>query len=172
MSAKEVSKETDDVPGDGRPVWEAHQIDQLGARLTDAEIAELKEVEAQRDQPDYMQRVDELIASKMVAYGIATYSQIFPGEQFPPACRGKAQTCLACRHTVQDHWLHAELCGAGRVSPAPGNALPKPSKDVEIEVKEAAEALKSLGSSLSAGDFKLVRCLNDFTNMAFLFQTG
>lgn len=60
-------------------MWDPDQIDALGSRLTDAEVEELKEVEAQRHLPDYMRRVDQLIATKMVAYGIATYDEIFPG---------------------------------------------------------------------------------------------
>lgn len=60
-------------------VFRQDQIDLLGERLTDVEVEELRLLEDNRDMPDYNAKVDQLIAAKMVAYGIATYEEIFPG---------------------------------------------------------------------------------------------
>lgn len=61
------------------PIWDPYQIDLLGLRMSDAEVEELQRLEADRSQPDYVQKVDQLIASKLVAYGITTYEELFSG---------------------------------------------------------------------------------------------
>ena len=61
------------------PDWDPQQIDLLGERLTAAEERELRALEEQSDQPGYMQKVDMLIASKLISHGIATHDQLFKG---------------------------------------------------------------------------------------------
>lgn len=62
------------------PMWDPRHIDLLGERLTSSELGELRDMEEQADQPDYMQKVDLLVASKLIIYGIATHAQLFKGK--------------------------------------------------------------------------------------------
>lgn len=62
------------------PMWDPRHIDLLGERLTSSELGELRDLEEEADQPDYMQKVDLLVASKLIVYGIAKHDQLFKGE--------------------------------------------------------------------------------------------
>ena len=61
------------------PEWDPQQIDLLGERLTASEERELRALEEQSDEPGYMQKVDALIATKLILHGIATYDQLYKG---------------------------------------------------------------------------------------------
>ncbi len=77
--ARTTDQEADKEEPYESPEWDPRQLDLLGERLTASEERQLRDLEEQSELPDYMQKVDLLVASKLIAHGIATHKQLFKG---------------------------------------------------------------------------------------------
>ena len=78
--ARAIDQEADKEEPYESPEWDPRQLDLLGERLTASEERQLRDLEEQSELPGYMQKVDLLVASKLIAHGIATHKQLFRGK--------------------------------------------------------------------------------------------